>query len=98
MYKRTKGASMRKKSKGGAMRKMSKGGALKKMNEGGTANKNTAGASMTRAERMSEGKRNSKNLTASQRRAFNKKLKEITGAAVTPKEMKAELRNFMKGL
>ena len=93
---------MKKKSKGGAMRKMSKGGTLKKMNEGGTANgtanKNTAGASMTRAERMSEGKRNSKNLTASQRRAFNKKLREITGAAVTPKEMKAELRNFMKGL
>ena len=90
---------MRKMSKGGALkRKMSKGGTLKKMNEGGTAKKNTAGSSMTRAERLLESNGNSKNLTAAQRKAFNKKLREITGAAVTPREMKAELRNFMKGL
>tara|TARA_R100000700_G_C3168173_1_gene143070 strand:+ start:687 stop:1169 length:483 start_codon:yes stop_codon:yes gene_type:complete len=102
-----KGAGdLRKKSKGGAMRKMSKGGALKrkmsksvkKMNTGGTAKKNTAGSSMTRAERLLESNGNSKNLTAAQRKAFNKKLREITGAAITSKEMKAELRNFMKGL
>ena len=90
MYKRTKGASMKKKSKGGAMRKMSKGGTLKKMNEGGALKK--AGKGQTR------GTRSFSNLTTAKKKEFNKKLREITGAAVTSKEMKAELRNFMKGL
>ena len=99
LRKKSKGGAMRKMSKGGALkRKMSKGGTLKKMNTGGTAKKNTAGSSMTRAERLLESNGNSKNLTAAQRKAFNKKLREITGAAITSKEMKAELRNFMKGL
>jgi len=81
---------LKKKSKGGAMRKMSKGGTLKKMNEGGVLNK--AGKGQTR------GTRSFANLTPAKKKAFNKKLREITGAAVTSKEMKAELRNFMKGL
>ena len=74
----------------GDLRKKSKGGTLKKMNEGGALKK--AGKGQTR------GTRSFSNLTTAKKKEFNKKLREITGAAVTSKEMKAELRNFMKGL
>ena len=91
LRKKSKGGAMRNMSKGGALkRKMSKGGTLKKMNEGGALNK--AGKGQTR------GTRSFSNLTTAKKKEFNKKLREITGAAVTSKEMKAELRNFMKGL
>ena len=61
-----------------------------KVPRGGALNK--AGKGQTR------GTRSFSNLTTAKKKEFNKKLREITGAAVTSKEMKAELRNFMKGL